>query len=107
MAVIKVKEVNLEYGYPTAEIAVRNMVDQLMSCKRQGMRAVILIHGYGSSGTGGKIKRREIRRKILWRSPILGSTALPLPFSCLYSLFFHSPVIMTQKRVAIRGLLMQ
>ncbi|MDI9494180.1 MAG: Smr/MutS family protein [Bacillota bacterium] len=57
MAVIKVKEVNLEYGYPTAEIAVRNMVDQLMSCKRQGMRAVILIHGYGSSGTGGKIKQ--------------------------------------------------
>jgi hypothetical protein len=57
MAAIKVREVNLEYGYPTADMAVRNMVDQLGSCKRQGIRSVILIHGYGSSGTGGKIKK--------------------------------------------------
>ncbi|MDD4583544.1 MAG: hypothetical protein PHR60_05080 [Eubacteriales bacterium] len=53
---IKVKEVNLERGYPTVDIALREMVSQLGTYKRQGYRAVILIHGYGSTGTGGKIK---------------------------------------------------
>ncbi|MFA5636598.1 MAG: Smr/MutS family protein, partial [Anaerovoracaceae bacterium] len=63
MAVIKVKEVNLERGYPTADMAVRNMVDHLGTCKRQGIRSVVLVHGYGSSGTGGKIKT-AVRRKL-------------------------------------------
>ena len=53
---IKVKEVNLEYGTPTADTAVRTMVSQLGTCKGQGCKAVILIHGYGSSGVGGGIK---------------------------------------------------
>jgi hypothetical protein len=52
----KVKEVNLEYGSPTVDAAVRNMVSQLSTCKGQGCKAVILVHGYGSSGTGGGIK---------------------------------------------------
>jgi hypothetical protein len=59
----KVKEINLEYGSPTAEAAVRNMVSQLGTCKGQGCKAVILVHGYGSSGTGGKI-RIEVRDKL-------------------------------------------
>lgn len=53
---IKVKEINLEYGSPTVDVAVRNMVNHLGTCKRQGFKAVILIHGYGSSGVGGSIK---------------------------------------------------
>lgn len=52
----KVKEINLEYGSPTAEAAVRTMVSQLGTCKGQGCKAVILVHGYGSSGVGGGIK---------------------------------------------------
>lgn len=52
----KVKEINLEYGNPTVDVAVRNMVNQLGTCKGQGYKAVILIHGYGSSGVGGGIK---------------------------------------------------
>lgn len=56
MGAIKVKEVNLERGYPTVELAVRELVNHLTTCKRQGCRAVIVIHGYGSSGTGGRIK---------------------------------------------------
>jgi hypothetical protein len=52
----KVKEINLEYGSPTVDMAVRNMVSQLGTCKGQGYKAVILVHGYGSSGTGGGIK---------------------------------------------------
>lgn len=52
----KVKEINLEYGNPTVDTAVRNMVSQLGTCKGQGYKAVILVHGYGSSGVGGGIK---------------------------------------------------
>ena len=59
----KVKEVNLEYGRPLAEDAIRNMVNQLGTCKRQGYKAVILVHGYGSSGTGGAIKA-AVRSKL-------------------------------------------
>ena len=56
MGAVKVKEINLERGSPTVEIAVRNMVNELLTAKRAGFRAVVLIHGYGSSGTGGVIK---------------------------------------------------
>lgn len=52
----KIKEINLEYGSPTVDMAVRNMVSQLGTCKGQGYKAVILVHGYGSSGVGGGIK---------------------------------------------------
>ncbi|NLT47412.1 MAG: hypothetical protein GXX92_03265 [Clostridiales bacterium] len=62
-AITKVKEVNLEHGYPTADVAVRNMVDHLGTCKWQGVRSVVLIHGYGSSGVGGSIKM-AVQRKL-------------------------------------------
>lgn len=64
---IKVKEINLESGRPLADDAVRNMVNQLGTCKRQGYKAVILVHGYGSSGTGGAIKA-AVRSKLQERS---------------------------------------
>jgi len=59
----KIKEINLEYGSPTVDAAVRNMVSQLSTCKGQGCKAVILIHGYGSSGVGGGIKS-AVRSKL-------------------------------------------
>lgn len=64
----KVREINLEYGSPTVDVAVRNMISQLGTCKGQGCKAVILVHGYGSSGIGGGIKR-AIRGKL--REPSL------------------------------------
>lgn len=53
---VKVKEINLERGNPTVEEALRRMVNGLTTAKGSGYRAVILIHGYGSSGTGGAIR---------------------------------------------------
>lgn len=64
---VKVKEINLERGWPTVDQAVRDMVGQLGACRRQGYRALILIHGYGSSGTGGGI-RAGIRSKLKEKS---------------------------------------
>ncbi len=52
----KVVELNLEAGMPSAENAVRNMKNALATYKGQGTKAVIIIHGYGSSGVGGSIK---------------------------------------------------
>ena len=54
MRSIRVKEVNLERGFPTVDMAIREMISQLGTYKRLGYRAIILIHGYGSTGTGGK-----------------------------------------------------
>ena len=56
MGAVKVREINLERGKPTAETAIRNMVNELSTAKRTGYKAVLLIHGYGSSGVGGAIK---------------------------------------------------
>lgn len=55
MGLKKVAEVNLERGWPTVEEALRDTVSRLMTCKGQGIKAVILVHGYGSSGVGGRI----------------------------------------------------
>jgi hypothetical protein len=57
----KVTEVNLEYNKPTVEAAVRSMKNSLTTLKGQGYKAVILIHGYGSTGVGGSIKTAVIR----------------------------------------------
>jgi hypothetical protein len=55
------KEVNLEKGMPLAEAAIRRMTFELRNGKALGATAIKFIHGYGSSGKGGKI-RIESRR---------------------------------------------
>lgn len=52
----KVVECNLESNMPTIEFAVQKMKNVLTTNKGLGYKAVILIHGYGSSGVGGSIK---------------------------------------------------
>lgn len=57
----KVVEVNLECEMPTVALAIQKMKNSLTTHKRQGYKAVILIHGYGSSGVGGSIKTAVIK----------------------------------------------
>jgi hypothetical protein len=62
-AVIKV--VNLEDGMPRVEQARLRMQRELVLARSQGIVAVKLIHGYGSSGTGGALReelQKELRR---------------------------------------------
>lgn len=54
---IRVKEINLERGNPTSQEALKNMVNMIYTAKSTGYKSVILIHGYGSSGQGGAIRR--------------------------------------------------
>lgn len=41
---------------PTVENAMKKMVNDLSTVKRTGCRAVVIVHGYGSTGQGGAIK---------------------------------------------------
>ncbi len=49
--------VNLEEGRPFVEDALRRMDRQFHEARLGGTAVVRLIHGYGSSGTGGAIKQ--------------------------------------------------
>lgn len=54
------KEVNIKYDMPVAELAVRRTTYAIENGRALGASAVKIIHGYGSSGKGGKI-RLEVR----------------------------------------------
>jgi hypothetical protein len=49
--------VNLEKGFPTVEQALKRLSVELESARLQGYLVLTLVHGYGSSGKGGRIKK--------------------------------------------------
>jgi len=51
-----IKTLNLEVGNPTTQTAIQKLKNSLSTYKRQGCKAVIVIHGYGASGVGGSIR---------------------------------------------------
>jgi len=56
-----VKEVNLELGRPTVLVAERLLEQSVRLARSSGTPVLKLIHGYGSSGTGGAIKSMTSR----------------------------------------------
>ena len=52
----QLRELNLEIGMPAAADAVRRLTFEVHNSKALGFRALKIIHGYGSSGKGGKIR---------------------------------------------------
>ena len=55
------READLERGMPTVDQAVKQLTFYLHTSRAQGYKVLKLIHGYGSSGTGGRI-RVEVRK---------------------------------------------
>jgi hypothetical protein len=55
------KEVNIKYDLPTADDAIKRITYNIRNGKALGASAIKIIHGYGSTGKGGKI-RQEARR---------------------------------------------
>ncbi len=51
------KTINLEQGMPTAATACSRLGQELAMAKAGRQSAIKVIHGYGSSGKGGAIKR--------------------------------------------------
>ncbi len=63
-----VRTFNVEAGLPTLEEARRLVVAEIKLAKREGAKVLKVIHGYGSSGKGGKLcvglrKSFGLRRK--------------------------------------------
>ena len=54
-------EYNLETGKPPADVAVQRLASILARERAYGKKAFKIIHGYGSSGVGGRI-RTEVRK---------------------------------------------
>ena len=59
----KIYEVNIEQGMPTVNTAMKYVEQAFSRAKAYGYPVVKLIHGYGSSGTGGKI-RTAVQREL-------------------------------------------
>ena len=55
--------INLEDGMPKVEEARLRMQYELQRAKHDRLSAVKLIHGYGSSGTGGAL-RNELQKEL-------------------------------------------
>ena len=55
------KEVNIKSDMPTSDDAIKRITYNIHNGKRLGYRAIKIIHGYGSTGAGGRI-RIEARR---------------------------------------------
>ena len=56
--------INLEIGRPTVFQALGQLNYELGVARRDGYEVVKLIHGYGSSGTGGEIRIAVQRRLV-------------------------------------------
>jgi hypothetical protein len=52
----QVKTINLEEGFPTRDVARQKLESALAKARKDGVQAVKIIHGYGSSGTGGTLR---------------------------------------------------
>ncbi len=59
----RIAEVTIKQGMPTAAEAERRLSVELDVARRKGVRVLKLIHGYGSSGVGGTL-RRSLRRAL-------------------------------------------
>lgn len=54
---MEIYTLNLEKGMPSVDTARMNLDQGIRTAKARGVKIVKLIHGYGSSGKGGLIKR--------------------------------------------------
>ncbi len=57
--------VNIEEGMPVVDVALRRLSGELAAARAHRVVVVKFIHGYGSSGTGGRLRvaiQRELER---------------------------------------------
>jgi hypothetical protein len=60
------KILNIEAGLPTVEEARQLLLAEVKQCKQTGVKALKVIHGYGSTGKGGAL-RGALRTSLLRR----------------------------------------
>ncbi len=54
---VDVVQFNIKHSNPSVEDALDILTEKIRELQDLGVKAIILIHGYGSSGEGGHIKR--------------------------------------------------
>ena len=54
---MRYKTINLKQDNPTVALALATLEIEIEVAKREGVLAVKVIHGYGSHGVGGEIKK--------------------------------------------------
>ena len=55
------EEINIEYGMPPAvDVAMPLLTERLRSLKKSGVKVVKVIHGDGSTGKGGSIRKATL-----------------------------------------------
>jgi len=54
---MKTDTINMERAYPTVEQAKSQILSAVPAARRRGVKCIKIIHGYGSSGTGGAISQ--------------------------------------------------
>jgi hypothetical protein len=52
----KIRVINLEEGFPTRDQAYQKLDAALARARKDGVAALKVIHGYGSTGTGGVLR---------------------------------------------------
>jgi hypothetical protein len=52
---MNLKTCNVEAGFPSLDEARRLVLEEIRKSKREGVRVLKVIHGYGSSGKGGTL----------------------------------------------------
>ncbi len=59
---------NIEKNKPTVAEARKLLLDEISRAKRDFVTALILIHGYGSHGVGGRLKIELTKQLYAWKS---------------------------------------
>ena len=61
-----IKVINIKDNNPTVDYALCMLETELKNAQIEGVQVLVVIHGYGSHGTGGQIKRstRQLLRKL-------------------------------------------
>lgn len=55
---MKIKTINIKQDFPPADVAVAYMEMEIESLKNTEVLALKVVHGYGSHGKGGEIKKQ-------------------------------------------------
>jgi hypothetical protein len=53
----KFKVINIEAGMPTVEVGRKRLYLEIVTARNQGIHFLKVIHSYGSTGVGGRLKR--------------------------------------------------
>ncbi|HHE37045.1 MAG TPA: hypothetical protein ENL20_00520 [Candidatus Cloacimonetes bacterium] len=69
---VKLKTFNLKLDMPTVEQAITSLKSEIWKAKREKVKLLKIIHGYGSSGTGGEIRQaiHKLLPNLVWYKQI-------------------------------------